>query len=152
MNKVMPIVFSDDLSDDIVALAKIEQIHRRVSQLGYWINEGHCRVMKQDADHVCIRVNTEFFRDRTEDFPTETLMARISLALASGITDRDHRPPIMDYHPTDTLSFDRVSGIGSNHHDTAELLAVGYNNVAKLSRNYVKRKDYRSGNKLETKP
>jgi hypothetical protein len=139
MKKSSIIMMSDEVptDDEIVKLALAHAHHERTGRIGFWINRGDVSIVyDHDPVNVRLQIGDQFFAEPRDVFPSEVLVANIALALAAGLKNR---PPIEDYHASDSLSYGVIGRSPRFEPAFAETMEAAYHNVAKFTAT-VKRK------------
>lgn len=100
MKPQMKLLITDAPAED-VQLARSKEQHVRHDLILQWEREGHLNFMiDNDPGVIRVQIGDEVFPCARDKFPTTTLVARLQLAIASGQSNRNKSPRVLDdYDP-----------------------------------------------------
>lgn len=95
---------AEPLPSDMLAHAlHMEQQERKARVMSY-VHQGHVAIeYDNNPAHICVRIEDELLSDARERFPSITLMARVELAIAAGLSHRKVKQK--NDHQVDAFSY-----------------------------------------------
>ena len=109
---------TEQMLEDIIRHAKAIEYQQRFERVMEWERYGHIRIDHSHAMVIKVRCDDMVFEEPREVFPSVELIAKLALAVKSGLSCRDR---IHNFHNEDALAYTMV---GNHNRDAGKSLAL----------------------------
>lgn len=123
----------DQMLQDILRAAKAIEYKERMDRIMRWEQEGHIRTFQHLEKHIVVQVENTTFQETRAEFPTVELIAKLALAIHSGLSCRTIGTDYGEQYATyaGIGNHDRYGGQAYNRFFYEEMKALNVDNILK---------------------